>query len=300
MKVAKKKSCENQRSGKMNLIDKEVMHKSFGEGNIVDQDEKFVTIDFNKETKKFVFPDAFGKFLKLKDESANATLKQTIIKLEEKQEILEKKREEEQAQRHLEQQRVNELKKMLKNHKLHESSQLVFWLDESEDEQVFTDWEIYSGEIKSGKNKGQPNKPVRLHQNSIVLLTKRDPKENEEKRTIEGLYMVGETFVGKTAEDGMVPAHSKFKIKLTEEESEKMLFWNYYINEKYPHRMTWNTGKYRYFDNLWAAQILKDIIDLKSDAEERQLAEDFFLHFCKMNQLDPNQIPERNGALMQG
>src|SRR5690625_261058 len=106
--VARKKCLwKNQRSGKMNLIDKEGMHKSFGKGNIVSQDEEFITIDFNKETKKFVFPDAFGKFLKLKDDSAQASLNKAIVKLEEKQELLEKQREEEKEQRILEQQRKN-------------------------------------------------------------------------------------------------------------------------------------------------------------------------------------------------
>ncbi|MEI3599381.1 MULTISPECIES: malate synthase [unclassified Oceanobacillus] len=281
----------------MNLIDKKVMHKSFGNGSIVDQDDEFVTIDFDEVTKKFVFPDAFGKFLKLKDDSAQATLKQAITKIEAKQEQLEKEREEEQAQRILEQQRMNELKKLLKNHRLHDKSQLVFWLEDTEEEQAFTDWRVFAGEIRSGKNEGKPNKPVRLHQNSLVLLTKRDDKEEEKERKIVGLYMVEETFIGRLAEDGIIPAHSELRLKLSDEEAEDMLFWNYYINEKYPHRMTWNTGKYRYFDNIWAAQILKDIIALKKDPNELQLAEEFFLHFCKMNQLEPNEIPEPNGAL---
>jgi hypothetical protein len=282
----------------MNLIDKEVMHKSFGKGSIVDQDNEFVTINFDKETKKFIFPDAFGEFLKLEDETANDHLKKAIKKFEAKQEVLEKKKEEEQAQRLLEQQRIDELKKLLNNHKIHESSQLVFWLDEEEEEKAFSDWVVYTGEIKSGKNKGNPNRPVRLHQNSLVLLTKRDSDEEENERTIHGLYMVEETYIGKLSEDGLIPAHSKFKLKLSDEEAEKMLFWNYYINEKYPHRMTWNTGKFRYFNNMWAAQILRDIIDIKTDDEEKQLAEEFFLHFCKVNQLDANEIPEPNGALI--
>lgn len=282
----------------MNLINKEVIHKSFGKGSIVDQDDEFITINFDNETKKFIFPDAFGKFLTLEDKSAQETLKKAITEFEEKQEKLEKKREEEQAQRLLEKQRKDELKKLLKNHKIHESSQLVYWLDETDREQVFSNWEIHTGEIKSGKNKGKPNKVVRLHQNSIVLLTEREPDADEEERTIAGLYMVEETFVGKQMEDGIVPSHSRFKLKLSEEEREKLLFWNYYINEKYPHRITWNTGKYRYFNNIWAAQILKDIAAMKIGTEEEALAEEFFLHFCKVNQLDPNDIPEPSGALL--
>lgn len=292
------KEYKYQRSGQMNLIDKEVMHKSFGKGSIIQQDDEFITINFDEDTKKFVFPDAFGEFLKLEDESANDHLKKAIKKFEIKQEKLEKEREEEQAQRLLEEQRLNELKKLLNNHKIHESSQLVFWFDEEEAEDIFSNWVVYTGEIKSGKNEGRPNRPVRLHQNSMVLLTKRDDDEDEQERKIYGLYMVEETYIGKLSEDGLIPAHSELKLKLTEEEANKMLFWNYYINEKYPHRMTWNTGKFRYFDNIWAAQILKDIIDLKTNPEEKQLAEEFLVHFCKVNQIDVNEIPKPNGALL--
>ena len=39
--------------------------------------------------------------------------------------------------------------------------------------------------------------------------------------------------------------------------------------------------KYRYFENLWMAQILLDIISLKSDPKELELAQQFFKHFVK-------------------
>jgi len=61
--------------------------------------------------------------------------------------------------------------------------------------------------------------------------------------------------------------------------------------------MTWKTGKYRYFENLWMAQILLDIISLKSDPKELELAQQFFKHFCKMNQIAVQEIPKPDGAL---
>ena len=51
----------------MNLINEEITHKVFGEGNIVDHEESIITIDFNEDIKKFVYPDAFGKFITLND-----------------------------------------------------------------------------------------------------------------------------------------------------------------------------------------------------------------------------------------
>ena len=111
--------------------------------------------------------------------------------------------------------------------------------------------------------------------------------------------MVNEDFVGKLCEDGNVSAHSKYRIQLTQQESDQLLFSNYYTNEKTPEKITWKTGKYRYFENLWTAQILLDIIALKSDPNERELAQQFFKHFCKMNQLSAQELPKPNGALMR-
>ncbi|HLR51741.1 MAG TPA: malate synthase [Candidatus Avamphibacillus sp.] len=281
----------------MNLINEEITHKTFGEGNIVDQDESFITIDFEEDTKKFVYPDAFGKFITLKDPDTAESFKKIISKME--QEELERKREKEKEQHALEQLRKSQPGKRAGKPKIHESSQIVFWLDAEEQQNVFNDWQVSTGTVQSGKNKGQPNKPARVRPNSASLLTARKSDDPEKERRILGLYMVNETFTGELGDDGMVPAHAEFRIKLTDEEAEKMLFWNYYINKNYPHRMTWNSGKYRYFDNVWTAQILKDIIALKTDEKEVKEAENFLEYFCKMNALDMDNIPEANGALKQ-
>jgi len=60
-----------------------------------------------------------------------------------------------------------------------------------------------------------------------------------------------------------------------------------------------NSGKYRYYDNVCTAQILKDIIKLKRDEEEIKEVESFLEYLCKINALDINNIPEANGALKQ-
>src|SRR5690625_664244 len=87
-------------SGLVNLINEEITHKVFGEGNIVDQDASIITIDFNTGIKKFVYPDAFGKFITLNDQNTAKSLKKVISKEEE----LERKRKEEQEQQALERQ----------------------------------------------------------------------------------------------------------------------------------------------------------------------------------------------------
>jgi hypothetical protein len=283
----------------MNLINKKVTHKRFGMGSIVEQNDSSIEIHFESENKKFVFPDVFEKHLKMHDKSIANSLEKMIQEKEMERKEEESKKEEERKLHRKKQELRLEYEKLMKNHKLHPESQMVFWCDTEELDQPFSEWKVFSGEIKSGANKGKPNKPIRLHQNSAVLLTEIDASMPEKDRRILGVYMVKEGFIGKLCEDGYIPAHSTYRIQLTEQESEQMLFWKYYVNEKHPHKMTWNTGKYRYFDNLWMAQILLDIVSLKSDPKERELAQQFFEHFCKMNQLTEQELQEPNGALMR-
>ena len=283
----------------MNLINKKVTHKRFGMGSIVEHNDSSIEIHFESENKKFVFPDVFEKHLKMHDQSIANSLEKMIQEKEMERKEEESKKEEERKLHRKKQELRLEYEKLMKNHKLHTESQMVFWCDPEEQNRSLSDWKVFSGEIKSGTNKGKPNKPIRLHQNSAVLLTEIDDSKPEKDRRILGVYMVKEGFIGKLCEDGYIPAHSTYRIELTEQESEQMLFWKYYVNEKHPHKMTWNTGKYRYFDNLWMAQILLDIVSLKSDPKERELAQQFFEHFCKMNQLTEQELQKPNGALMR-
>ncbi|MGY0694699.1 malate synthase [Virgibacillus sp. FSP13] len=279
----------------MNLINEAITHKVFGEGNIVDHAESIITVDFNEGIKRFVYPDAFGKFITLNDQNTANHLKEVLLKREMEEKALLRKREEEKERQVSEQLH----RKKLKNYKIHESSQIVFWLDEEEQQNVFIDWQVFTGKVQSGENKGQPNRVARLRPNSAGILTARESDQPEKERRILGLYMVNETFSGNLSDDGMVSSHAKFRIKLTDQEANKMLFWNYNINENYPHRTTWNSGKYRYFNNVWTAQILKDIIALKTDEEQIGEAKNFLEYFCQMNALDMDNIPEANGALKQ-
>lgn len=283
----------------INLIDKKVTHKVFGEGSVARCDDSVIEIKFATESKLFVFPDVFGTHLQVHD-AKDAQILEEILqdKESERKEHLRKKEEEQQLHVRTLQLR-SEHEKLMKNHKLHPESQMVYWCDADEITEVFTDWRVSSGLIKSGSKKGMPNKPIRLHQNSAVVLTTRDANVEEKDRRIIGLYMVNEEFIGKLSEDGEIPAHSKYKLALTDEESKQLYFWNYYENKKSPDKMAWHTGKHRYFDNLWTAQILADIVALKNDPEEQQFAEQFLKHFCISNQIMLQDLPKPNGTLIQ-
>lgn len=282
----------------MNLVDKEVTHRSFGNGRVVKHNDSLIEIHFATENKKFVYPDAFGKYLKLHDKTAANSLEKILHEKELEREQLEQDKEDEKNLLRKEQELRVEYEKIMKNHILHPESQMVIWCDDEDLSKVFTEWKVFTGEIKSGNNKGQPKKPTRLYQNSVCLLTARDSNMPEKDRRIIGIYMVNKDFIGKLCEDGYIPAHLKYRIQLTEQESNQLQFWKYYLDKKSPQKISWNTGKYRYFDNEWMAQILRDIISLKTDPHEQVLAQNFFNHFCKINQINKGELPEPNGALL--
>ena len=80
----------------MNLINKEVTHKQFGIGSIVKHNDSIVEIHFATENKKFVYPDGFGKHLKLHDKSDANSLELIIQEKEIERREKQCKREEEE------------------------------------------------------------------------------------------------------------------------------------------------------------------------------------------------------------
>lgn len=283
----------------MDLLNKEVSHKVFGTGQIIQVTEATVEVQFGNEVKKFVYPDAFDQFLKLHDEEIAEEIHAIIEEKKLAEQELEQKLEEEKELERQKQQLMAEHRKLMKNHNIHPKAQVVFWCDEEEQQKAFTEWQVFTGVVQSGKNKGMPRKLSRLKPNSACLLTRRDENAPEENRQIIGFFMVIEDFFGELREDGYISAHPTYRLQLTEQEANQFPFWKYYINETYPHRITWNSGKHRYFDNIWMAQIIKDVVAMKEDPEEKELAQQFLEYFCKMNQILEDEIPEPSGALVQ-
>ena len=286
----------------MDLVNKQVIHKIFGKGSVVKYNDSYIKIDFSSGNKVFVFPNAFETYLTFIDQRAANLVEKMVQKRKRgcKEEELKLKKlkalQNEKRQCLLERERLVERSK---THKTHPRLQVVFWCKAQEQDSIFTRWNIFTDVIKSGQKKGQPKRLPRINQNSACLLTARDSDVPEKDRRILGVFMVNETFSGKQCVDGYIPAHSEYRIRLSEQESEKMLFWNYYVNKRYPHKMTWNTGRCRYFYNIWMAQILRDIISLKKKPQERECAQRFFDYFCQINRIKKEELPKPNGALMR-
>lgn len=284
----------------MDLVNEQVTHKVFGIGKVVKHNGSYVKIDFPSGHKKFVFPDAFGTYLTLTDPKTVNSFKKFLQEKKKAREEKEKQRlkefktfRNEQGQRFMERKELAKIRKT--THKINPRSQSVFWCEDQELDSVFTEWKVSTGVIISGQKKGQPKRLAQIGKNSACLITVRNADEPEKERRILGVFMVNKNFNNK---NGYIPAHSEYRLVLSGQEAEQMLFWNYYINEKYPHKVTWNTGRHRYFNNVWMAQILQDIIALKKDPQEQEVAQRFFEYFCQMNRLNKEELPQPKGALL--
>ena len=282
----------------MNLVNKKVVHRTFGKGNVVSHSEDYINIDFESDIKKFVFPDVFGEYMTLLDEKEFNLIKMQIQEQVEKRqkEALQLRREQALQQEYL---RTMEKKVVAKKPKAHPELQSAFWCKAEEIETIFTEWKVFVGEIKNGIKKGQPRKMSRMNEKSACLLTRREADMPEKNRRILGVFMAEEDFNGKMCSDGYIPAHPSYRLHLSEQESQKMLFWNYYVDEKFPKMKTWNSGRQRYFANIWMAQILQDIVSLREEHEEQENAQIFLQHFCKSNHINVDEIPKPNGALLR-
>lgn len=164
---------------------------------------------------------------------------------------------------------------------------------------MLKNWVAGAGTIQTGINKGRPMKLEKVQLNSLAVLTTRLPNEPEEKRFIFAVFLVDDAYEGDNRESGYVTTKSKWKMVLKPEEANKILFWNYYACPNAPEVIKFGSGLHRYLSDMQAAQILKDIVDVKTDKQEKAFAEEFLTEFCNRVGLDVDEISEKEGALIK-
>ncbi len=262
----------------MNIINKTVEHKSFGKGKICDLRENIICVQFGESVKKFVFPDAFREFLVLTEKQSRQYVDKILAAIDEAAKL---QREEEQQEL--------ERRRLLRSLPLHASAQAAFGFLCNDRCKVQEEWSVSVGKYRSGYNRGLPQVPVRIYPNSACLLTHREKTEPEDKRSIWGVFMVREDFVGPDCSDGMIPAHEKYRILLTGEESEKLGFWKFFDPDE-KSRRKWGLTEFKYFSNLTMARILRGILAVKNGTDDRRLCEEFFDYFCELNKIDAAQL----------
>lgn len=343
---------------KLNILDCSISHKLFGTGNVIEQTESMIKIQFSDGVKSFSFPSAFEKFLRCED----AFIQEQLLAL-----VADNKKQEEAKK----EKRVMELERIVQikastvttkagKKKAFKKENIAFkcnycnggqkengigflctcsnemidynievahhnWCCDNQspcrqyhdgiicreeldsfvqeggfvcyESQMLRSWTAFAGYVLTGENKERPMKLNKVQINSLAILTTREPYAPEADRFVFGVFLVDEAYQGDNRDAGYVTTTSKFRISLTAEEAKKVLFWNYYYNEKAPQKIKWGQGLHRYISDGQGASILRDIAKIKKGTQDEELAVEFFDYFCKINQIEPEEIPESSGAL---
>ena len=170
--------------------------------------------------------------------------------------------------------------------------------------QLLVDWRVYTGLTASGPNKGTPTRINYVHENSLcVLTTLPGADKTEAERVIFGVFVVGEIFEGSEGVSGYIAPGNDYKIALTPQEAERLLYWNYFQapESKTTTGPSWpaSVPKRQCTDTI-SAQILRDIVELKRGTKQEDLAQRLFNYFCTLNNISVIDLPEPNGALRDG
>ena len=261
----------------MQLIGQPIKHGAFGKGIVTGWNETTITICFSAGEKKFIYPDAFSKFLHLK----NASMQKAV------QELLNKREAAKEAERQTLQE-LRERNQLLQNLKISPQSQAVFNIKPDQYEELFSTWAVSTGCYLSGYSKGEPRIPERLKPNSMCLLTECAAEQSEKERRIIGAFMVEEDFLGSHCRDGVILAHPVHRLQLQPEN--QILFWPYVVQE--PEKQRWGSTALKYMTNKTGERILFDIKEQLLCDGSRECAENFYQYYCKWNRLQPKQKEE--------
>lgn len=252
----------------MELVGKTIKHITFGKGIISGRNDNILTVDFSGKCKKFIFPDAFSRFISISDEEGQAYIGKIL------DEIYKRKNAD-----LIEQERLQRIRFL----KITPNSQVAFGLLENNLDAILDSQKIFTGNYLSGYSKGTPRIPTRLRLNSACLITECPQGKPEEERQIIGVFMVADEFEGKECKDGVIELHDTHKI-LLEEADEKLLYWNYFPSATKAKK--WGKMEMKYFTNLEMQHILNDMQKVIKDPTRQKVAEDFYQYFCEVNHLN--------------
>lgn len=254
----------------MKLEGKAISHVKFGKGIVKESSEKYITILFPHGEKKFLYPDAFLKFLILKDEKTQEKIDQI---LDGKLSREEKRREQERKEQ--------EKHQRIQNLKIRQFSQAAFGLSLNNQEQVFERWNVYTGQYLSGKSKGEPKIPAKLDLNSACLITLRQMGEPEKNRKIIGAFMVEDDFEASSCKDGIIRSHEYYRMEL--KEKEMLPFWHYFEEDE---PFKWGRSEMKVITITQMQTILKDMEQKISHSKRKERMKEFYEYFCFVNQVN--------------
>lgn len=259
----------------MQINGQNVVHKVFGRGTVVAADGQTVTIQFPGQEKKFVYPDAFARFLTLEDSGAQQAVSELVLSRKAAAAGALRERLDAEAR----QQRLRDLQ-------LTPSSQAVFDLKGPAMDAVFADWTVSTGVYLSGNAKGQPRTPDRMKPNSACLLTTRPTGGAEGDRVVLGAFLVTEDFFGDLCRDGWVPAHEQYRLRLQQPEQpldRLPRFWDFFPPAEQQQR--WGSMAFRYLSEERMQRILLALREEGQGTPNAAAAKELYQAFCRLNRL---------------
>ena len=249
----------------MQLIGQTVTHEVFGNGTVTGRDQKTLTVHFPQGTRSFLYPEAFSGYLV----AQNAELQQRILGM------LRTQQQEKQAREAAEMARW-EKETALRSLHIPSRSQGAF--DIAPEEDIFEHWTLSTGCYLSGLSKGEPRIPDRLGPNSLCILTRVNPGETEADRKIIGLAMADDEFSGIDCEDGRIPTHPVYRMKL--EEPQQLPFWPFVTDDD--KQKKWGKTVFKYLPIELGELILRRICA----GRRQESATAFYHYFCELNHLE--------------
>jgi len=256
------------------LLGQTVKHISFGKGIISNLSGNIVTVKFSVGEKKFLFPEAFSKFLTLKDTNRQAEITEKYN---------EKIRDKQTKNKELIQ--IHEYKKKILTMKITPNSQAAFDISMNEFEKIMESGMLSTGLYLSGYSKGRVRIPSRLKPNSVCLVTGLTDTEKEIERRILGAFMVKDDFFGDQCSNGIVEGHDKYKVYIPADVN--LPYWSYFENNgSVP---CWSKVPFRYFPNITMKKILLDMTELLAGTKQEAVINEFYRYFCEINRLPIKQ-----------
>ena len=146
---------------------------------------------------------------------------------------------------------------------------------------LFQDWKFGAG-FKYDKIEKRyiPKTLAAATEGYLAVLTSRSSYSSEEARKIVGVFFIDEVHKGDKEEPGYVASHSKYRMYLNYMEAREMPFWKYYKNVNNPEKIAWSYGLQRYLDNQQAADILKDLVEVKKGSKDEKIAKEMYEAYC--------------------
>jgi len=225
-----------------------------------------ITVRFQQEEKRFLYPDAFREHLAFKDGNARRQVNQLL----DRQERTAARQRQAEFAEQARQQRVREFRVSV-------NSQAAFDLSEKERAAFPSVWIVSTGTAVSGSTRGQVRIPEKLRPNSACLLTSRPSGGTEAERQIWGAFLVPSDFLGDECTGGVIAAHPDHR--LLPGDHAMPPFWSYFPGI----RPRWGCTAFKYFSNRVMQSILADMVRAITDPGQRKRAESFYDAYCRLN-----------------